>query len=461
MGAGAVQRLSGLIPHSNPNVGFAIALVAAATITLTAIALSGSALRNPGEMDISGIATHVAQGKGLTTSGGQRPTARRPPLYPAFVGAVYRVFGERPQAAKFAGGAVWAATILVVFLTARGIYDTRTARVAALLFAFYLPLVLFTTFVLTEVLAGFLFAACYYYLVRYERNSDATALVGAGRVLGLAALTRSAFLVVSPLIFIWVYSVGRKHPRLPRAILFLAVFAIVLAPWAIRNWRLFDQPVLIDTFGGVAVFLGNSVETPMFHSWEVDRVRALAPINVQAPENEAERQTMAYREALSFVAEHPGRFVLLLGSKAMDYWETERIFYGVFRTGGYEGMSRVVALAITGVLALSFAGTVLLAAVGLKLAGLSPAAKLSLLMAAGLTMTYVLSMSHSRYNMALIGVLVPFSAYGLLGLKDGLSGWRRWHDGGIPMAWWPVGVWVVFLSATWMRQIILDLPKLR
>ena len=463
MNNSTAHGFSGFFRTSNPNFAFAIGLIAAATLTLTAIALSGSELRNPGENDISAIATSLVQGRGFTSGDEQHhpPTARRPPLYPFFVAAVYRIFGETPQTAKFAGGAVWAATILVVFVTARSIYDTRTARVAAVLLAFYLPLVLFTTFVLTEVLATFLFAVCFYFLIRYERGSGVAALVAAGISLGLAALTRSAFLVVSPLILIWIYSVGRNHPKLPRAILFIAVLALILTPWAFRNWSLFDQVVLIDTFGGVAVFLGNNVETPIFHSWEVDRLKALAPIDSPRPESDAKRQVIAYRKALSFVAHHPGRFVLLTGSKVMDYWETERIFYGVFRIGGYEGMSRPVALAITGLLGLSFMATVLLTAVGLKLTGLSPAARLAILLAVGLTIIYSLSMSHSRYNMALIGVFVPFAAYGLLGLKDRVAGWRQSLKSGIPIGWWPVAACVVFLSATWMRQIILDLPKLR
>ncbi len=38
-------------------------------------------------------------------------------------------------------------------------------------------------------------------------------------------------------------------------------FVVVLTPWTVRNWMVFDQPVLISTNSGSAVAGANCAET--------------------------------------------------------------------------------------------------------------------------------------------------------------------------------------------------------
>ena len=81
-----------------------------------------------------------------------------------------------------------------------------------------------------------------------------------GAVSALAALTRGEALLLLPLVLIPVV-VRRPGGVRAAAVVAVVAFAVVLAPWTVRNWIVFDQPVAIATNSGTAVAGANCAET--------------------------------------------------------------------------------------------------------------------------------------------------------------------------------------------------------
>jgi 4-amino-4-deoxy-L-arabinose transferase-like glycosyltransferase len=82
------------------------------------------------------LARNLADGRGFAFEAG--PTSLRPPLYPAFVAAVWTVTGSRSlQWVRVGQIGLALATTVVVFLLGRELFGDRTGLVAAAIACFY------------------------------------------------------------------------------------------------------------------------------------------------------------------------------------------------------------------------------------------------------------------------------------------------------------------------------------
>jgi hypothetical protein len=77
----------------------------------------------------------------------------------------------------------------------------------------------------------------------------------AGMALGLRVLARPALLL-----FVGLLIAGMAYRRHRRwaSVAMLGAFLVCLAPWAVRNWAIHHQFVLISTNGGFNFWIGNN-----------------------------------------------------------------------------------------------------------------------------------------------------------------------------------------------------------
>jgi 4-amino-4-deoxy-L-arabinose transferase-like glycosyltransferase len=274
--------------------------------------------------DYDGHARSIAIGEGYSdTLAYGRPTAFRPPGYPYFLAAVYRVAGveravaaERIRAARIAGALVGTAIVALIGLLVAQLWGARLALVAMALGAVYVPLITVGAAVMSEPLfvvfmLGALSAAL------SGRRSDGRRRVAwallAGALAGLAILTRAnALVLLVPL----ALAVWDARPRwsgsalAPPVVLVLAA-VLVVTPWTIRNVRTLHAFVPVSTQFGSALAgtyndsARNDRENPA--SWRSLRgVPGYADIMGrvrQTPEAEIEKRLRA--RALQFIADHP------------------------------------------------------------------------------------------------------------------------------------------------------------
>src|SRR4051812_2207033 len=157
------------------------------------------------------------------------PTAEKLPLYPALLAIPSALGLDGVQTQRVVSCLFGAAAVVLIGLLGRRVGGPRVGLVAALIAAIYPALWMLDASVRSESLylpmvAGALLLA--YDAVGWRRAGLL------GLVLGLAALTRSEAVLLLLLLLPF------RKPKLAAVV--VAGFAVVVAPWLVRNWITFD-----------------------------------------------------------------------------------------------------------------------------------------------------------------------------------------------------------------------------
>ncbi len=192
------------------------------------------------------IARALASGHGYSSpyfpwSG---PTALQPPLYPALLSVVFRLFGIYSLTSGFfiltLNSLFSALTCIPVYFSAEYSLGKRGAKIAAWTWAFYPFAIYFSAGRVWEyALTGLLFTTCFCIAQRIHRATNPFAWLGWGALFGVTALSNPAVLSTLPfLLLLALYQAHRSGRRwlLPGALTALAALA-VLTPWTVRNYR--------------------------------------------------------------------------------------------------------------------------------------------------------------------------------------------------------------------------------
>ena len=206
-----------------------------------------------------------------------KPTAFRPPLYPAVLSLLVKD-GALPVLAMACLHLTMALiTVVAVFLAMKTVTDDdRLSLVAALLVSADPILLQQSTLVMTETLAAMLAALVillWSRLSSHESELTLTRSLVIGVVLGLAFLCRPTFLVWAGLLTLacWVFQAWEANAegRLIWKRLFVGKSLIkpmamglpvllILAAWTSRNQLVLGAPVWATTHGGYTILLANN-----------------------------------------------------------------------------------------------------------------------------------------------------------------------------------------------------------
>jgi hypothetical protein len=342
------------------------------------------------ELAYQQIAENFAAGRGLYQTDNpffpeQILYAWQAPLYPLALGVLYSLFGPNILAAKFLSVIVSTATVYVMYDLTRRIFhliflnaDTRAdtsrstqcALLAALLFAIYpgfltnAHLLLSETLFIFFLLLAFDFAARAVVVTTLVVSPHAWLwILAAGAMWGLATLTRGITLYFTPLFALWIgwllwrerqeqgdHAGQGDHKGSPlRAIiiafLFVLATASVIAPWTLRNYVQFQQIVLLETKGGVNLWLGNSPYTPNDFIRNVWKVGVREPMLNALPSDELQRDRAAYALALNYIRAEPFTFLARFPVKFADFWGFERSTIdtaeATARGGGWNSLAKI------------------------------------------------------------------------------------------------------------------------
>ena len=242
------------MPARSSLISLCAIILLAVTLRAAAMARGGGAFEDPD--NYLSLARTLAAGEGFQIKG--RPTAYRPPLYPLMLAPLVSLERERSMlliALLHLG--LGAGTVWLTALAAKGSgLSSGRAAMAALLVACDPVLVWQSRAVMTETPAAFLIALALAMLCL--RGWTGAILGGAG--LGLTALCRPSLLPGAVLIALAAFLVkpGVPSARLMRGGLLTLAIVLVIAPWTIRNLRVFGEPVWMTTHGGYTLALANN-----------------------------------------------------------------------------------------------------------------------------------------------------------------------------------------------------------
>ena len=267
----------------------------------------------------------IALGHGYSNPYTGTPTAAWPPGYPAFLGGVFKAFGEGITQTYVANLVLAMITVLIVYVIGLLLFDRATATIGAGALAIWPGQVFFVSLTLSEILFTALFSLGLLVILlawKFPRSRPVLVIL-LGVVIAAAALTRGQallLLALAPLAW-WL---GGVHWR--RAIgwgmLAAVVTAVLIAPWVARNVRELHSPVIIATNVGGDLWLGS-------HAGASGRMNTDQPlplpsrVGLTQTEYEVKGDQMARHAALEYISHHPLDELRLSGVKLRAMYEAD------------------------------------------------------------------------------------------------------------------------------------------
>ena len=246
------------------------------------------------------------------------PTAFRPVGYPAFLAAVYTVFGRSWLAGGIANALLGTITVGLTYLLARTVLSARLSLIAALLIAL-LPSHIFgyTSVLRMEALHTVFVLSALILTHRTVRVPSVQNAVLLGICLGIGVYVRPILLLFpiafGALLFLQPQMSFRRALGLASVAGLVTVF--VLLPWTVRNYVVMDAFVLTSTHGGYNLLVGNGP----------DAVGQYESVDVSVFSDTSEMTV--YRESiqltLDHVMGHPLSWFKLLPSKFFYLWASD------------------------------------------------------------------------------------------------------------------------------------------
>ncbi len=349
-------------------------------------------------------ARHLAAGRGLISPWTGLSTALWPPGYPAFLGALYRVFPDDPLVAGIANVALATATALGVYAIGTVAGGRTTGLVAGLMFALWPGQVWFTSLTMSEVLfTAMVVALCLAALRWRPRRDNAGPALVLGAGIGLAALVRGQALVLPAVLAVFWWATGARWKQaLLWGTLAAAGAVVVLVPWTVRNARELGSPILVSSNLGGNLWQGHHEGANGGMTTDVYP----RPFDHLSPDRrEAARSNAMLRDALKYITTHPIDEAKLTAAKVRILWEADSVGIDWAEAYGDDPMFT----ADTRQTLQDLSNGYYFAVLGLGIAGISlgvarrngPAVLLALLVAAW-TMTHVVFFADSRFHFPVV-----------------------------------------------------------
>jgi 4-amino-4-deoxy-L-arabinose transferase-like glycosyltransferase len=274
------------------------------------------------EMHYDLLARNLAAGRGYVEDG--VPTAYWPIGYPALIAAFYAAFGPHYLPIIIFQAFLGAATAALAWRLASLFWGEGPARAAGLIVAALPSQLAYAARFFPAVVFGFVAVAASYLILKSRRTVAAAA---AGLFTGVGGLAAPVLLPMPGAFLVIDLLVGRGWKRaLTRAFVAAAVAAAAVAPWTVRNFRVFGAFVPVSTNGGVILWMGSNPGADGSYNFPLSAENPLWAVT-----DEVKRDRMGRALALKFVREHPGAFVKLLIPKFANLYASD---ISAFQYGG-------------------------------------------------------------------------------------------------------------------------------
>lgn len=274
------------------------------------------------------IARAIAAGEGFSNPFHMitGPTAWEPPLYPYLIAGIFKLFGTYTELSAFLlltiNSVFSALTCIPVYYIAKKCFDEKIALWSAWTWAL-LPYVMYWSvrWVWETSLTALLLALLFWFTLELQERGT-LAYLAFGAVWGVTALTNPTCLSFLPFSFLWVWWQRRKTGKsaIPALLLAGIVFAAVISPWLVRNYKTFGRFVFIRDNFGAELRMGNGPGSDGTWMWYLHPTQ-----NVLAMQKYRDMGELAYvaerkREAFDYIRSHPQHFLVITFRKFCYFW---------------------------------------------------------------------------------------------------------------------------------------------
>ncbi|WP_417542122.1 ArnT family glycosyltransferase [Methylophaga thalassica] len=260
------------------------------------------------------FAKSISEGKGYAYPAGNL-TAYWPVGTPAIYGSLYALFGQHYEVIAIFNVFVGILTTLFIILLAQQWFSARTAAIAGLIYALWPSQIQYTTILASELLFNLFMIIGLFCWYRFQ-NKPVLSVLTATLFFVCAAYVRPIALLL-PFILLALHFLNHADwKRLFTSSMLVAItMAVLISPWAVRNYHLFGKPVLISTNGGPVLWMGNNPASS-------GEYMPLPDIHF---DSEVERANYFKEKALEHIKQEPMLFLKRAGKRFVDYFRSENI----------------------------------------------------------------------------------------------------------------------------------------
>ncbi|MDP8214584.1 MAG: tetratricopeptide repeat protein [Candidatus Euphemobacter frigidus] len=259
----------------------------------------------------------------------------RPPGYAFFLALIYRACGLGSLAPRLFQIGLGLLSALLAYHLARRWFGVTTGLIAAAALSIYWIFIYYEGELVGVSLSVFLSLFFISILDHVVSRRSFPGGLAAGLVLGVLVLARPNALLLYPGVVAWVVWVGRRRGEKGRVLvvagsLLLGVLIAAL-PVTVRNYVVSREFVPLATNAGISLGVANNelsdgtthhipgignVGTP--YDWP----RIVRGLSERLGRRLSHSEASAYlsRQAFQFIRRRPGRFLRLLGRKALLFW---------------------------------------------------------------------------------------------------------------------------------------------
>ncbi len=300
----------------------AIAAVGLALRIWFLLAVTGDSSLVGDGVEYVGIGDGIADGRGFvnpfTMPGADpAPTAHKPPLYPLLLAVVSVLGGSGHVPYQVISALAGTATVAVCAVLALRIAGRRAAVIAAAIGAVYPVFLVADASLRAESLYALCVALTLLAAHRAWERPTAWRLGQVGIAIGLATLARSEGLLLILVLgvpLVWRAGGSRRVVRLAAL---LAACGLTLAPWLIRCWIVFDEPVAVSTSYGDLVAGANCPKTysgPLIGGWAFECVTG------ETGHDEAEIARRLRARGVRYARTHAERLPAVVAARVLRPW---------------------------------------------------------------------------------------------------------------------------------------------
>jgi 4-amino-4-deoxy-L-arabinose transferase-like glycosyltransferase len=255
-----------------------------------------------------------------------KPTSGREPVYPLFIAAIYKVFGERPAMVIFFQCILSVMTGLFIWLTGRKLFDEVTALAALTVFIFYPQSIYYCAYFFRETVLSFSFAVLLWACVGWRGEAgnpdgDRGAFWGglAATVFGMA---NSAVLPACALSGLSILLIAPKKTRWRRFALYTTPLVLAFGAWTARNYQVHGRFIAGSTHGGEEFYRALLVPPDQQNTPAVERILCSDPLFKEVePLPEAERNVVMGKASFRWISEHRSEYLGRAAGGVMKFWK--------------------------------------------------------------------------------------------------------------------------------------------
>lgn len=271
------------------------------------------------------LAMNILNGRGFGSYiAGFKQYSFSSPMYPLFLAFIYSLFGHNYMAVKIAQLFLGSLNAVLVYAIGRKVFNRQVGIISGLIFACYMPHMLWTSPLMRELVATFVFALAYLAVIDATDHPSMRSYIAAGVTIGIAILTRGQALVFVPVLLICglIGCIRREYFSLRNVIPILLFTFLAISPWIIRSMVIHKGVIILESSSARQFW---TAANPKYHGSFYSRGAWHDTLWEKPLESEGEKYKRLNREGVRFIRENPSRYIRHFKKRLEAFWYVEKL----------------------------------------------------------------------------------------------------------------------------------------